>query len=127
VLVIKAQLIMKYPNVIVYAQKINTTRTSLTGVQRYPIFDATIGEDVAFFGFDLTEEEVRADPSWYFVLEEQPGDPKFADEVTDRDASPYTTAPEGFGTSAGLFAQNTFLKPFRLGIQATSLLPAAEG
>ena len=125
VLIVRAQLIKKYPNVIVYAQRINAAGTSLSGEDPvYPIFDAMIGEDTAFYGFDLTEAQVRADNRWYFVLEEQPGEPKFAEEDTDREAIHYTEDPAAYGTSAGLFAKDRFLRPFRLGIQAAALLPA---
>ena len=127
VLIVRAQLLQKYPNVIVYAQRINEQGTSLSGEDpTYPIFDAMIGGDTAFYGFDLTEAQVRADTRWYFVLEEQPGEPKFADEDTARETHPYTPNPAGMGSSSGLFAQETFLKPFRLGIQAVALLPPAE-
>ena len=128
VLVVKAQLIQKYPNVIVYAQRINPAGTSLSGEDpRYPIFDAMIGGDTAFYGFDLTEADIRNDTRWYFVLQEQPGEPKFADEeTTPRQDHPYTENPASFGTSAGLFAKDTFLRPFRLGIQGIALLPPAE-
>jgi hypothetical protein len=129
VLVVKAQLIRKYPNVIVYAQRVNEAGTSLSGEDpRYPIFDAMIGGDTAFYGFDLTEAEIRADNRWYFVFEEQPGEPKFADEETlPRDADhKYTADPASFATSAGLFAKDRFLRPFRLGIQGVALLPEEE-
>lgn len=122
VMIVKAQLIQKYPNVIVYAQRINQEGTSLTGEQRYPVFDASIGEDATLFGFDLTQDEIRNDPRWYFVFEEQPGEPKFADEVTARETNRYTD-PESFGSSAGRFAQAALAQPYRLGIQGTSLLP----
>jgi hypothetical protein len=128
VLVVRAQLIQKYPNVIVYAQQVNAARTSLTGEQRFPIFDARIDPDVAFFGFDLTAQQVRDNDRWYFVLQEQPGEPKFADEETDRtdENQKYTTDLGPFGNSAGVLAEQTFLQPFRLGIQASVLLPPEE-
>jgi hypothetical protein len=128
VLVVRAQLIQKYPNVIVYAQQINAAGTSLTGEQRFPIFDAVIRPDVAFYGFDLTAQQVRENPRWFFVLQEQPGEPKFADEVTSQasESQRYTTDLTPFGASAGVVAQETYSQPFRLGIQASTLLPPEE-
>ena len=123
VLVVRAQLIQKYPNVIVYAQDIDASGQTLTGVQRFPIFDALIAPDVAFYGFDLTAEQVRDNDRLFFVLQEQPGEPKFGDTATDRDAQIYTTDLTQFGDSAGTIAQETFLQPFRLGIQGKVLLP----
>lgn len=122
VLVIRAQLIQKYPNVIVYAQR-RSSDGHLTGEQIHPVFYALLKPDIAFYGFEMTADDVRADPSLYFVLQEQPGEPKFADEDTNRAANKYTTSPESFGATAGVFAQETFLQPFRLGIQGTTLLP----
>lgn len=125
VLVLRAQLIQKYPNVIVYAQQIDAAGQSLTGPQRFPIFDALITPDVAFYGFDLTAEDLRDDDRWYFVLQEQPGEPKFADERPVTDGRNHTIDPTAFGSSAGLIAEGTFLQPFRLGIQGKVLLPPA--
>lgn len=126
VLVVRAQLIQKYPNVIVYAQKLDPVSGQLTGKQEHPIFYALLEPDVAFYGFSLTVEDIEGDASWYFILQEQPGEPKFADERTDRNTASYTPDPSTFAASAGLFAQATFLQPFRLGIQGQSLLPEDE-
>ncbi len=130
VLVVRAQLIRKYPNVIVYAQRLDATTQTLVGKQEHPIFYAMLEPDVAFYGFQLTEQEVRTDPRWYFVLQEQPGEPKFADE-TAYGVQPKTTPDptvvnnSAGSTSAGLVAERAFLQPFRLGIQATTLLPTS--
>jgi hypothetical protein len=138
VLVVRAQLIKKYPNVIVYAQQVqNTTQgRTLSGQQRHPVFYALLKPDVAFYGFDLTVEEVRNNPDWYFVLQEQPGEPKFAEEGADLTTQTFTTPSNFFirddqtndpvatsAASASTLAGATFLLPFRLGIQGTAMLP----
>ncbi|HET7543090.1 MAG TPA: hypothetical protein VFK05_24625 [Polyangiaceae bacterium] len=124
VLVLRAQLIQKYPNVIVYAQKLDAVTQQLTGTQQHPVFYALLEPDVAFYGFMLTEADIRSDPSWYFVLQEQPGDPKFADEASDRASSKNTSVgAAGLGQTSSVVADRTFLQPFRLGVQAISLLP----
>jgi hypothetical protein len=123
VLVVKAQLIQKYPNLILYAQKLNAAGNSLAGEQRYPFFNAKIGEDVSFFGFDLTESQLKTE-GWYFVFQEQPGEPKFADELSPRGPSQrYTSDATLLANSSGILAQRTYLKPFRIGIAGTTLLP----
>jgi len=100
------------------------------------VFYALLKPDVAFYGFDLTVEEVRNNPDWYFVLQEQPGEPKFAEEGADLATQTFTT-PSNFFTrddvsnapvaqsaaSASTLAGATFLLPFRLGIQGTAMLP----
>jgi len=138
VLVVRAQLIQKYPNVIVYAQRVQGTGSAetLTGEQRHPVFYAFLKPDVAFYGFDLTIEQVRGDPSWFFVLQEQPGEPKFAEEGANLAVQKFTTPGQFFvrddltnapvataATSASQLAKATFLEPFRLGIQGTAMLP----
>jgi hypothetical protein len=126
VLVVRAQLIRKYPNVIVYMQRRNAASNRLTGEQKHPVFYALLQPDVAFYGFDITVDQIRNDTAtddWYFVLQEQPGDPKFADETVPHDGTvPYSSAAT-FGASAGVIAQETFLDPFRIGFQARSMLP----
>jgi hypothetical protein len=124
VLVVRAQLIQKYPNVIVYAQERDAITGRLGGDQTHPIFYALIDPDTAFYGFQMTIAEVRANTRLYFVFQEQPGEPKFADEETPREGSTLYTSPATFGAAtAGAFAQSTFLDPFRLGISAQRLLP----
>src|SRR5690606_10816640 len=129
VLVIRAQLIQKYPNVIVYAQTVEpgTPEPTLTGEQIHPIFDGLLAPDVAFYGFELTADMLRDNPNLYFVLQEQPGEPKFADEMTNAGGgtAKHTSSASlsVFGSSAGVVAQETFLLPFRLGIQGSALLP----
>ena len=52
-----------------------------------PLFDAKVEPEIYFFGFGLTEEEVRGgtDPSqdagWFFVIKERPGDPRFGLDI----------------------------------------------
>jgi hypothetical protein len=139
VLCVRAQLIQKYPNVIVYAQKVQGSGDSrtLTGEQRHPVFYALLSPDVAFYGFDLTIDDVRNDPSWFFVLQEQPGEPKFAEEGADRTTKTFTDPssivllsdtdnqplPPVAASSGSRLAATTFQEPFRLGIQGTSMLP----
>lgn len=86
VLVVRGEALRRYPGTLVYAQR----ATIASGVvslaandqQRRPVFSARVEPDVALFGFALTEAEVRGDvgggvPGWFFVFEEQPGDPRF--------------------------------------------------
>jgi hypothetical protein len=51
---------------------------------REPLFKAEIHPDIHFLGFDLTAAEAKgqlaveeADPGWFFVLQERPGEPRF--------------------------------------------------
>src|SRR6476469_8109221 len=87
VLLIRGELLKKYPNTQVYAQKAKyktnvptTPRTlsdaAVAGNILVPVFMATLDPDIYLFGFDLDKEEAKGDsnditkPGWFFVLRE---------------------------------------------------------
>jgi len=99
VFIVRGELLKKYPNTVVFAQHavmVNGLRTPdwLTADEeanpprsktRSPLFSANPVDDIFFFGFDLTIDEVKGvdgDPGWYFVLQERPGEPRFGLELT---------------------------------------------
>ena len=52
---------------------------------RTPLYQVHPEDDLFFFGFELTIDEVRGtggDPGWYFVLQERPGEARFGLEVS---------------------------------------------
>jgi hypothetical protein len=51
--------------------------------ERMPILRGELPPDTSFVGFRLTEPEVRADPGWFFVLEEQFTQPRFGLDVAN--------------------------------------------
>ncbi len=101
VLVVRGELLKKYPNTIVSAQParwqlkpdgtpdktkervFDETVTPIT-----PLYEARVAPDIYFFGFDLTALEARGDdtvdnePGWFFRLEEVPGDARFGFDVS---------------------------------------------
>ncbi|MFI6743495.1 hypothetical protein ACIBI9_62400 [Nonomuraea sp. NPDC050451] len=112
VLVIRGELLKRYPTAVIYAQRAKWRLTpdgdidpgaereldDLTpaeeqnpppGKLRMPLFGAKIDPDITFLGFDLTVEEARgqdpevpdADPGWFFVLRERPGEPRFGLDI----------------------------------------------
>lgn len=99
VLIIRGELLKKYPNTVIFAQHArmeNGLRTPdwLTAAEeakpprdktRSPLYSANPVDDIFFFGFDLTIDEVKGnetDPGWYFVLQERPGEARFGLELT---------------------------------------------
>jgi len=105
VLVIRGELLRKYPTAVIYAQK---ARWQTPGGQidpalprtfeaqgpeatwlRTPLYEAKAPPDITFLGFDLTAEEVQGgsgdpgdtDPGWYFVIKERPGEPRFGLDI----------------------------------------------
>jgi len=101
VLVIRGDLLKKYPNTVICAQKAAWS-TDEEGTPKkleprvlddgagelLPIFTASIDPDIMFFGFDLTEEEAKGsgrtgdDPGYFFVLKERPGEPRFGLDIS---------------------------------------------
>ncbi|WP_319461385.1 hypothetical protein [Micromonospora sp. RTP1Z1] len=103
VLVVRSALLRLYPNTLVYALPAVWNGAPADGrrlpdaaaAARRPVFHATLDPDVALYGFDLTQQQARghiptgtsdplpADPGWFFVLQERPGQPRFGLD-TDR-------------------------------------------
>ncbi len=139
VLIIRGELLKKYPNTVIFAQHakmVNGLRTPdwLTADEekqpprdktRSPLFTANPVDDIFFFGFDLTIDEVKGaggDPGWYFVLQERPGEARFGlelsrsgsavhmfDELTWDDAAPAVAV--GRSLRAGSFAHVNLISP----------------
>ncbi|MEU1284469.1 hypothetical protein [Kitasatospora sp. NPDC005856] len=102
VLVIRGELLKKYPTAAVYAHRA-AWATNEDGVVdpslervladvpdgdrpspeliKLPIYEARVEPDVTLLGFDLTADQARGrpplDPGWFFVIKERPGDPRF--------------------------------------------------
>ena len=113
VLVIRGDLLKRYPTAVIYAQKaawgkddeghpdVNEERelVMLTAAEeenpptskiRTPLFEARVDPDITFIGFDLTApvakggEAVNEDAGWFFVIKERPGEARFGlDEPLD--------------------------------------------
>jgi hypothetical protein len=111
VLVVRGELLKKYPNAVIFAQHalwfkdkngiVDTTQPRLldepTGdaeaanpprsKMRFPLYEAKADPDIYFFGFDLTIPEARGgttkndDAGWFFVIKERPGEPRFGLEL----------------------------------------------
>jgi len=88
VLLIRGDLLHRYPRAIIYAAEAvwsaDGARRELGTEERYPIFRAAREPDITMLGFPLNEEQVRGaetraagPPGWFFVLQEQPTEPRF--------------------------------------------------
>jgi hypothetical protein len=99
VLIIRGELLKKYPHTVIFAQHakvVDGVRSPdwLTAAEeaqppltktRTPLYAAQPEDDIFFFGFDLTVDQVKGtggDPGWYFVLQERPGEARFGLEVS---------------------------------------------
>jgi hypothetical protein len=113
VLVVRGELLKKYPNTIIYAQKAHKgakpkepviieveTEAQMKDEIEFPLFRAEIQPDIRFFGFDMTVEQARGEANpqdagddwgWYFVIQQIPGEPRFGLDVEfDPDENPNT-------------------------------------
>src|SRR4029079_5653731 len=86
-LLVRGQLLRRYPNTSVYArEQTPNAATLLKDAQgrrpddaiQMPVFNGVIGEDITFFGFDIDHDEID---QWCFVLEEQMTEPRFGFDV----------------------------------------------
>lgn len=103
VLVIRGELLKKYPNTAVYAHrarwnpsngapdpKLEREPVKLRDPNRpgpdeirLPVYEARVEPDITLLGFDLTAPEAKGDavdPGWFFVLQERPGEPRFGSD-----------------------------------------------
>jgi hypothetical protein len=99
-LLVRGQLLLRYPNTAVYAWKKRTTPQdpdpesiqhtmllkdnngnppSKDDIQ-VPVFSGFIPPDVTFFGFDINRKDIK---DWCFVLEEQMTEPRFGFDVPE--------------------------------------------
>jgi hypothetical protein len=143
VLLVRGDVIKRYPNVIVYAAKAvipdsnNPKNIQIDNNQEmYPAFQAILTGDVAYYGFELTKEQARGvapDPGWFFVLQEHPSEPKFKDPQSPTSAhsdtnfafSDYATENGGpVPPTAAVVAAKAWDAPIRAVILGSELLPA---
>jgi hypothetical protein len=105
VLVVRGDLLKRYPNTLIFAQKAvpgrdasgespvidqNLDAAGFEAQVRFPLYKAEIPPDLKFFGFDLTLEQARGtqptpgfddDLGWFFIIQEIPGEPRFGMDV----------------------------------------------
>lgn len=95
-LLVRGRLLRRYPNsvLLVWRAKGNELiKPAAAADIRTPVFGGALGNDIVFAGFDLTDTELLQGDGWFFVLAEQPSEPRFGfDEPDLRVAGPALTA-----------------------------------
>jgi len=116
VLVIRGELLKRYPNTVVYAHRAKWKRHANNSINRdlprllddaanaekYPLYGAKVAPDIHFIGFDLELDEARggsgANPTdgagWFFVLKERPGEPRFGLDLAQPAPAPLPALTE---------------------------------
>jgi hypothetical protein len=108
VLVLRAEVLRRYPNMVLYAVQAQWTADGRRGVpatnavELPPDFLGTLGIGAGFWGFRLDIDEARGAVSpdagaagWYFAIQEHPSEPRFGLEPA---ASTFATAPTSWPT-----------------------------
>jgi hypothetical protein len=94
----------------------------------FPVFSGRLGLDAGYYGFELSVSDARGtSPPWYFVLQEQPAEPRFRVPVglvlpEDRKYLSPTDIASAPNTAASV-AYETFRTPIRVAVPAASLVP----
>ncbi len=91
VLLIRGELLRRYPNTVIFAGKARAAQQGEPGDngraldetdERFPIFRGTLQPDITFFGFNLSVDDARggtaaAPLGFFFGFQEQPTEPRF--------------------------------------------------
>jgi hypothetical protein len=93
VLLVRGDLLRRYPNSIVYATPSRPDRKldQDPALIEMPIFGGKLDPDITFVGFDLTVEQISPEPGWFFVIQEQPTEPRFGLDEPNGSAAALTT------------------------------------
>jgi hypothetical protein len=126
VVLMRGEVTRRFPNAIYYLTEgkatPGTTRPSLGTRELFPSFRGSLGTDLLFFGFAIGEAAVKggpANPGWFFVIQQPPGEPRFGIDAGASDA-PAFLRPEA---DAAQTARRLLRPPVRVAIHASSLLP----
>jgi hypothetical protein len=123
VLLIRGELLRRYPNTVIFAAKAKKGSGGDNGRvlddtdQRFPIFRGTLSPDITFLGFNLSVDDARGGTSaaplgYFFVFQQPPTEPRFGlepqstDPVTQWEDLAWTnfaTVTTSAGSSAGGF------------------------
>lgn len=146
--VLRGDLLRKYPNTVVFMQRakiengLKVPDDESSDAIRMPVASARIEPDIFFVGFNVFPPEAVADPGWFIVLQERPGDIHFGLDQNESGVPPVLptdphwknadTAPgQCIDTDKPLFANLrhaadvasfTHQKPFMLAVHASRML-----
>ena len=152
VLLVRGELLRRYPTMHVYAVPAIRTAaadgtvsfspsTDLTQ-EVNPLFRGTMSPDLSYFGFRITPAQARSsptDPGYYFVLQQHPTQPRFGLETVLPGSPLWQSFPSNFatvapqpgapalppkwGANSATMASITFRQPERIMILADLMLP----
>jgi len=129
VLLIRGELLHRYPNVDIYVTKALKDRgrhvlSDKPEDEQHPPFHGSFGADTRFLGFNLdVKQATGADGSegYFFVLQELPHEPQFGFDVATG-PSQYDQLLKNNSTNAADLAHQALRQPIRLAIHASRML-----
>jgi hypothetical protein len=80
VLLVRGKLLRRYPNSVIYAWRAQGRQLKdppLDADLRPPMFGGQFAPDITYVGFNLTFEEITQGDGWFFVIQQQPTEPRF--------------------------------------------------
>ena len=129
VLLLRGQLLRRYPDMVVYAVK-GTHAKPGTEVERQgrPVFAGRLSPDLNFVGFDMTAADLAAD-EWWFVLEQQLTAPRFGFDIEDLPAGDHVDVAtlQGPPGTADRVAAALLQLPIRVALHRDRLLLPVAG
>ncbi len=103
VLVIRGELLKKFPNTMIYAHKAKINPDNSINIRvldieipnnlKFPISKADIAPDITIVGFDISAEEaagINGDPGWFFIFQERLGETRFGLDYDENITGPTT-------------------------------------
>lgn len=95
VLLVRGELVKRYPNAVMLAWKATPDGNRLIdnplpAQLKSPVFQGKLDPDIIFAGFDLTDQEIPRDGGWFFLVQEQPTEPRFGFDEPDGAPGPLT-------------------------------------
>ena len=139
VLLIRGELLSRYPTAVIYAAEAILGSDGLREPgpnEKYPIFRGTLQPDVTLLGFDFSSTVARQNPGWFFIIQEQPTEPRFGFDVevsfaarTHVEVAPDPPAalqlPPGavWRKNSAHMAYITRQQPVRIAIHASQMIP----
>jgi hypothetical protein len=105
VLLIRGELLRRYPTAAIYAVRATPAGRLSTAPEDVasPIFGGSFDPDITFVGFDLADHQLDDGDGWFFVIQEQPTEPRFGldDQVGPR-TDPVTEWADATWADTGL-------------------------
>lgn len=84
VIVLRADLLMRFPNVVVYLQNavIDETQNRVLGSNVvWPSFFYEVDPDIYFIGFSISRDDATTGEGYFFVMKERPGEMQFGLDI----------------------------------------------